>query len=247
MPWRRTRKMKLRLLNNSLQLKLPTYLELRQQKVPVVYQLNRRLKRVHIRVCVDKILVKSPHLEAQDLVALLNKQQDWIDRAFSSLPQPEWPQQVLFLGEYLPLESHLCLCQPIRLERVDSGLRVHLTAECELQQVLQAIDRFLLAQGREYLYERLGYWSAQMGVIPNQVRFKRLKSRWGSCSSKSNINLNYRMIQLTPAGIDAILVHELAHLSHLNHGPLFWQLVHQYIPDYRARDLEIKRLTPLIL
>ena len=86
-----------------------------------------------------------------------------------------------------------------------------------------------------------------MGRIPQQVRFKRLKSRWGSCSSKNNINLNYRMIQLPPAAIDAILVHELAHLSHLNHGPLFWQLVHQYIPDYQDHHLEIKRLTPFIL
>ncbi len=236
-----------RLLSNSLQPNLPTYLELQQQQVPVVYQFNRRLKRVHIRVCADKILIKSPEVKTQDLLDLLHKQRAWIDHAFSNLPQPEWPEQILFLGDHLELEPHICACQPIWLEHLGQSLRVHLTAESELQQVLQAVDRFLLAQGREYLYERLIYWSARMGQVPKQVRFKRLKSRWGSCSSKNNINLNYRMIQLSPAGIDAILVHELAHLSHLNHGPLFWQLVHQYIPNYRERDLEIKRLTPFIL
>ena len=236
-----------RLLNNSLQPKLPAYLELQEQKVPVVYQVNRRLKRVHIRVCADKVLIKSPHVHAQELLDLLHKQQDWMNQAFSNLPQPEWPEQILFLGAFLQFEPHLCACRPIWAEQIQQRLRLHISSESELPQVLQAIDRFLLAQGREYLYERLTYWSARMGRIPQQVRFKRLKSRWGSCSSKNNINLNYRMIQLPPAAIDAILVHELAHLSHLNHGPLFWQLVHQYIPDYQDHHLEIKRLTPFIL
>lgn len=73
------------------------------------------------------------------------------------------------------------------------------------------------------------------------VRLKLMDSRWGSCSQTGNVTLSSRML-LAPAPVrDAVIVHELAHLIELNHGPRFWELVYGAQPDYREHDRWLKK------
>jgi predicted metal-dependent hydrolase len=65
-----------------------------------------------------------------------------------------------------------------------------------------------------------------------RVSVKDQVSRWGSCSSAGNINLNFRLLLAPPEVMDAVIVHELAHLQEHNHGPGFWKLVYGALPDY---------------
>jgi predicted metal-dependent hydrolase len=68
----------------------------------------------------------------------------------------------------------------------------------------------------------------------NTVSIKNMKTRWGSCSSKRNLNFNYKILFLKPEEQDYIIVHELCHLKELNHGPHFWELVAQQSPNWRT-------------
>jgi len=68
------------------------------------------------------------------------------------------------------------------------------------------------------------------------------RTRWGSCSAQGGIRLNWRLIHLPPAIVDYVVVHELAHLRHMNHGPRFWALVESVCPEYRALRAELRRL-----
>lgn len=70
-----------------------------------------------------------------------------------------------------------------------------------------------------------------MGVHVNQLRIKDQKSRWGSCSSLGNINLNWRLIQAPSRIVDYVVVHELAHRIEFNHSPAFWRIVEQWYGD----------------
>ncbi|MCP4122903.1 MAG: M48 family metallopeptidase [Bacteroidetes bacterium] len=74
----------------------------------------------------------------------------------------------------------------------------------------------------------------------NTVRLKYMTSRWGSCSSKRNINLSLRILMLPDRVRDYIIVHELAHLSEMNHSPKFWQLVAEHVPDYKQSKKWLK-------
>ncbi len=76
----------------------------------------------------------------------------------------------------------------------------------------------------------------------NRVAIRDQKSRWGSCSSKANLNFNYRVGLLSEELMDYVVVHELCHLSEMNHGPKFWRLVGEAIPNYAHLKSELKNI-----
>ena len=90
--------------------------------------------------------------------------------------------------------------------------------------------------------ERLDRYAPDMGVTYNRVTIRNQKGRWGSCSSKGNLNFNYRLHYLPQELMDYVVVHELAHRLEMNHSARFWNIVGQYDPKYREHQ---KRLTEI--
>lgn len=76
----------------------------------------------------------------------------------------------------------------------------------------------------------------------NRIAIRDQQTRWGSCSSKNNLNFNYRILFLPDDLVDYLIVHELCHLKEMNHSKDFWELVGQRIPDYRMKSRKLKRL-----
>lgn len=230
----------------------PLTIQLADRCVEVTHLVNRRLKNVYIQIRPEGVVLKSPGISRREALELLAKQRTWLERRLRDTPveSTALPETMIFLGkEYqIQLEAASGPAQ-LRLDEASGicTLSLHEQLHDRPDLILQALDRFYLAQARPYFHDRMIFWSQKMGLAPSVIRFKRLKSRWGSCSSKDAINLNYRAIQLPPECIDAILVHELAHLRHLNHGARFWALVHTYIPDYKERDKVIRALSGRVL
>lgn len=100
---------------------------------------------------------------------------------------------------------------------------------------------WLHGYGRIMFREKLNFWSERMGVIYNRVRIKDVKTRWGSCSSKSNLNFSWKLFIIPERLLDYVIVHELAHLKQMNHSKEFWDIVEKYLPDYKIRRAELKR------
>jgi predicted metal-dependent hydrolase len=90
------------------------------------------------------------------------------------------------------------------------------------------------AQAKAQLPPRLAELAAQHGFTYNRVFIKNNVSNWGSCSSRKNINLNLRLVALPEELRDYVILHELCHLRHLNHGPEFHALLEQICPGHRA-------------
>ena len=81
---------------------------------------------------------------------------------------------------------------------------------------------------KEYLTQRVDYFSEKMGLPYRELKFRKMKSRWGSCSSNGIITLNKKLIKTPQICIDYVVIHELAHLKHLNHSKKFHELVEKY-------------------
>ena len=93
----------------------------------------------------------------------------------------------------------------------------------------------------EYLPRRVAHFAAVMGVTPAAVKINAAQKRFGSCSSKGNLNFSCRLMAYPPAAIDYVVVHELAHLVHMNHSAAFYAVVAAVLPDYKARAALLKR------
>ncbi|MDH5442067.1 MAG: M48 family metallopeptidase [Candidatus Nomurabacteria bacterium] len=86
---------------------------------------------------------------------------------------------------------------------------------------------------RNIVIEKIEYWNKFYGFTFGRISIRAQRTRWGSCSSKSNLNFNYLIVFLPSDLQDYLIVHELCHLQEMNHGAQFWKLVEQTIPDYK--------------
>jgi len=80
-------------------------------------------------------------------------------------------------------------------------------------------------KARKLCEEKCEFWAEKMKVEYNRISIKTLKTKWGSCSSKKNLNFNYKILFLSEKDRDYLIVHELSHLVHMNHSSKFWDLV----------------------
>lgn len=111
----------------------------------------------------------------------------------------------------------------------------------------QVAKRAALAEGEQLLPQRLRDLALKHGFSFRAVRIRHLKTRWGSCSSRHDITLNYYLMQLPWELIDYVLVHELAHTEELNHSPDFWATVERCLPDYKQRRKALRDYQPSLL
>lgn len=98
----------------------------------------------------------------------------------------------------------------------------------------------LRAQAKAELPGRLAALAAEHGFVYNKLTIKNNVSNWGSCSSKGNINLNLRLVTLPQELQDYVMLHELCHLKHMNHGPKFHELLETVYPGHRELSRQLK-------
>jgi hypothetical protein len=95
------------------------------------------------------------------------------------------------------------------------------------------LENWFKRQAAIQIKPRVTEWAKKVGVFPNKVTFRNQKTRWGSCSTLGNINLNIRLLMAPPQIIDYVIVHELCHLLEPNHSSSYWQHVARYMPEYQ--------------
>ncbi len=99
---------------------------------------------------------------------------------------------------------------------------------------------------RTIVHERIAYWRTVLPVVPNRISIKAQSTRWGSCSTKGNLNFNYRLALIPIELVDYVVVHELCHLIEFNHSPRFWDRVAEHLPDYELRKATLHEYTKLL-
>src|SRR3989344_2593932 len=95
-------------------------------------------------------------------------------------------------------------------------------------------------RAREIVRQKLNDFNNIYGFTYNRVSIKNQRTKWGSCSSKGNLNFNYKIVFLPEHLANYLIVHELCHLKELNHSKSFWLLVEKTIPDYKKCKKELK-------
>ncbi len=93
----------------------------------------------------------------------------------------------------------------------------------------------LRQKAKEVLPLKVEYFSEIMGVKPSSIKINSAKKRYGSCSQKGSLNFSLYLMDKDERFIDYVVVHELAHIKHLNHSKEFYSFIEDYLPDYKER------------
>lgn len=97
-----------------------------------------------------------------------------------------------------------------------------------------SLTKRYITAAKEYIPKRVSYFQQFTGGTYNRITIRDQKTRWGSCSARGTLSFNWRLMLAPPTILDYVVVHELCHLTHMNHSAAFWQAVEAVYPDYRT-------------
>ncbi len=212
---------------------------------------NNRLKYIYLTFDEEaNLVIKSPRITQAELEKVLIKKSAWIEKSRRKvlsrkgvISPVEGKQQVYFLGEAHEVRHELGERGRAVLE-FGSGGFVYRAASFDLEEFRSVLDRFYLREARESIPRMLRDCSERSGLEPGKLSLRKAAKRWGSCSSRNDISINYRVMKLPPELIEYILYHELAHICHKNHKKEFWALVGELMPHYRDCEVQLKTYRP---
>ncbi len=111
------------------------------------------------------------------------------------------------------------------------------------KSVFALLENFFKDYAWSYLKQKLDQYSEQFNLPYKRLTVRAQKTRWGSCSAKKNINLNYRLLFIDEKLLDYILAHELVHTVQMNHSAAFWSHLESLMADARVRDRQVNQAT----
>lgn len=111
---------------------------------------------------------------------------------------------------------------------------------CPPSQFLKVFESSLKDLIKKILYQRCFVYAQKMNVSFKAITVKETKTRWGSCSTKDNLNFSWRLIFMPSSVVDYLCVHEVAHLKEMNHSQNFWKIVEGYDPQYKEHQKWLK-------
>lgn len=220
------------------------------RNIPYRLIASARRKSIGLRIDQHGLTVSTPARIARSrLENMLLQKSGWIlkklTRHQENTPAAmEWRDgaRMQFLGN--PLTLSLSHAPRNRAVECEAGA-LHLalpTPDCT-----QTVQRKVIAWYRRAALDdfsrRLELLAAKLGVPAPPLFLSSARTRWGSCNSRGEIRLNWRLIQAPPHIIHYVAAHELAHLKEMNHGPHFWAVVATLCPDYRSAQQALKAMS----
>ncbi len=208
-------------------------------------RVSHRAKYVRLRLhTVNKLEIIIPKgFNRKDIPAILYRKRNWLKKALQRLlkqqptPPSERPTQLVLEAvdeiwelrfKVLPATEN----QP-HLNVSENRLLTVYTPCNDIATQRELIRLWTLKRARSVMLPKLQALSNQLSLPFNRLTIRTQQTRWGSCSSKGNINLNAWLLFLPKASMESVLIHELCHLKHPNHSPAFWNLVAQHDPEFQ--------------
>jgi len=214
---------------------------------PLDYTLVRRRGRRGVGLKVDSagLTVSAPLsiplarvekmvLESESWV--LGKLAVWRER---QVPVQRWEDgaSLPYLGETLALRLAAGRRAAAQLE----GAELHVTVPAPSEEAIRkAAVAWYRRTALVHFAQRAFFFSRLAVLAPPRVMLSSANSRWGSCNSRREVRLAWRLVKARPALVDYVVCHELAHLRHMNHSREFWAEVGRLCPDYRGLREELE-------
>ncbi len=179
---------------------------------------KRKNKRMYVRIKQGAVVVTAPYfLPTYKIERFLKENRRWIEAQLNTVE----PDVVTLFERSYKVVYHASYS--------------HLTSDTlYLSDTKSEVKSFLLEVGEDYLTNRFRYYCQRLGYEGMQLKFGVYSSQWGSCKPKDRrVSLSLTLLFTNPAFMDAVIVHELCHMMHLNHSKAFYQEVLSWYPNYK--------------
>lgn len=221
-------------------------IEFGKRRIPYLLTRQKR-KRIRILVAPDLSVSVSAPLRAKDeeIEHVLSQKARWIARKlaqmeqFHPLPAPKKyvsGETFCYLGRQYRLKVEIGEKSPAKLK--GKFLNVSVPDKQDREAVKLAVESWYRQRAEEtyarYL-KKCAEVSGRHGIPDAALTLRKMRTRWGSCSSKGRITINTNLIQAPVHCIEFVIMHELCHLKHHNHSPAFYKLLTQCMPDWNKR------------
>ena len=220
----------------------------------IIIRKSMRAKRISIRVSQEgEVRVVVPYaLSYHKGLAFAEQKKEWIFRTLQKIRETKPPMRSFKTGNNSFTIHHRLLLRPGNVQEIHGKIQPHVTTitfptglslhSPQLKAMISHVYvETLRVEAKQYLPLRVRQLAALYGYIINKVFLKNMKTRWGSCSVSRNINLNIHLMQLPNHLIDYVILHELVHTVHKNHGPGFWRELDKITGKARLLDKELKK------
>ena len=207
-----------------------------------------RSKRKTIAISFDRdgnLCVKAPYFVSKRTIEqFVKEKEDWILATAKRLKNQKMQEianrKKLENGDILSYLGDKKVLTVLREERqrgkvisTPGRMIMHIPYDADYEMKKQLLEKWYRKEAADILSVKAEEFSKQLKVTYKDIRIKDQKSRWGSCSSKGNLNFNYKIIMAPEVVCDYVVIHELCHLVHMNHSPEFWALVESICPGYK--------------
>jgi len=215
---------------------------------------NPRLKHTYLSIDDDgTLLIRSPRVSQQYIESLLIRKSDWITEQTKRHQAKKG-----YLYPLTPKKEIYYFGEPYKLRFIPASKR-YASFECDIKEkkfyfrhnefnpdiCKKRLFSFYKEETKRMLSPLIEYWSRQMGLYPESIRFRKAKRQWGSCSASNRLSFNTMLAKVPIEASTYVVVHELAHIKHKHHKKAFWELVERYLPDYKERQRILREYTPL--
>jgi len=208
---------------------------------------TRRARRIGLVLEFDGTLtvVAPPWVVITNVEALIRSKMAWILRRLDVLQKTESQRRVSD-GEILFVDGREFI---LRIESSQSrrprvfpadGMLVVSVPRGDERTVTAMLKAWLMSEARNSIPAHVQRIARRHSLEYKRVLVRNQRTRWGSCSSRKSLSFNWRLILLPPHVRDYLIVHELAHLSEMNHSTRFWKEVERMCPDYRTSEKWLK-------
>ena len=218
-------------------------------KPDAIIKTNRRSLSITITQKGEVIVHAPKRLSMDNIINFVNEKSNWIEtKRIEILKKQEDHKDILTYNKMLFLGK-----QYLKYE-MNGIKKVELTTSCLLcpkgldeSELLFKIAKWYMQTAKSILAERLEYLANLMQLDYNSFKISNTKNRWGSCDTKGNIKINFRLIMLPHKIIDYVLIHELSHLVEFNHSKEFYRVIESVMPNYDEARKNLKYYSDILL
>ena len=225
------------------------------RSIPWRIRVSRRARQVRMTLTPQEglVLVSPPGVERKWLEDLAASWRPWVAKQIDRLgiSEPETlgaideriPERIELraIGETWHLTRRYAPRSATQVRRTRAGTLLLIGNSNDPVAARSALERWLVRRAREVLPKQLEALARSTGLRYRKVSIRAQRSRWGSCSSAGDINLNYQIMFLPPELARHVMLHELCHTVRLDHSPKFWKTVQRFEPELPRLRAEMRR------